>query len=465
MNFNNLVKLTRFWFLIAISYLRRFKFWVLSAIVLIALISFAQIKFHLFFQNNILREGFIGTFQEQDLPIQVTSFISQSLVGEDSSGRIKPNLVSGWDTNNDATEFRFKLKDGLKWSDGAPIKSSDIAFDIPNTNVSYPDEKIIQFNLKEPYSPLPSLLQKPIFKKGSLIGIGPYRVSKIEKSRVFITKIILESSDEGFPKLYIRFYPNEKVAVTGFNLGEVDALFGLSNPKGMDSNPLIKLVQRVDYLKIATILYNTKDPNLLSNRSIRQALSFQAPKVSEEEVANNPYPPSSWAYNSDSKKYLSNPDEAKLALDRAKTAMSQDKLKDELVLTAAPNLEEVGKVLISSWKDLGFDVKIRVEPGIPQNFQALLITQSIPSDPDQYSLWHATQTGTNLSKLDSKRIDKDLEDGRKAISEPDRKAKYFDFQKALLEESPATFLYFPKYNVVYLKKVELMLNKILNLQI
>jgi len=58
-----------------------------------------------------------------------------------------------------------------------------------------------------------------------------------------------------------------------------------------------------------------------------------------------------------------------------------------------------------------------------------------------------------------------LEDGRKIINEDDRKVKYFDFQKALLEEAPAIFLYFPKYSIVYLKKSETLLNKVLNLQI
>jgi len=148
-------------------------------------------------------------------------------------------------------------------------------------------------------------------------------------------------------------------------------------------------------------------------------------------------------------------------LQRAKTALSDDQLHSELILTATPNLEEVGKVVASAWKTLGFDSKLRVESGIPQNFQALLITQSIPVDPDQYFLWHATQTKTNLAGYNSKRVDKDLEDGRKIISEDDRKAKYFDFQKTLLEDAPAAFLYFPKYNTTYLKKAEPLLNKVL----
>jgi len=115
---------------------------------------------------------------------------------------------------------------------------------------------------------------------------------------------------------------------------------------------------------------------------------------------------------------------------------------------------------------LGVNAVLRVESGIPQKFQALLITQEIPADPDQYFLWHESQKETNLTKYQQKRIDKDLEDarGKDGLKEDFRKEKYFDFQKVLLEDAPATFIYFPKYNVFYLSKAENKLNQILPLQ-
>lgn len=439
--------------LIAWYYLKRNKGKILGftfvAIILIAI----QLRFHFFSSPASIRIGLIGTYQEHDLPEELTKLISNGL----------PDLVTGWEVNNDATEFKFKLKDNLRWADNTLVKASDLELGIPNTEISYPDDKTIQFKLKEPYSPLPSLLTKPIFKKGTLLGTGPYRITKIEKSRIFITKITLHGNDPKLPVVYVRFYPSENVAVTGFSLGEAQVLLGLSSPKSINSNPLIGVKQTTDYSKIVTVLFQTQDP-LLKNRSLRQALAYQTPEIKDEETANNPYPPNSWAYNSDSKKYLSNPEEAEAALERAKSNLPDDKLHSELILTTTPNLEETGKIIAAAWKDLGFDAKLRVESGIPQNFQALLITQSIPADPDQYFLWHVTQTKTNLAKYDSKRVDKDLEDGRKLITKEERKAKYFDFQKTLLEDAPAVFLYFPKYNIIYLKKIEPLLNKVLNIQ-
>lgn len=436
--------------------------WFVGGVIVLSFFTFLQIKFQFLHSENILRIGFVGTYQEHDLPDDVTGFISTGLVKADNQGRIKPNLVTGWEVNNDATEFKFRLKDNLRWIDKTAVKASDLDFNIPNTSISYPDERTIQFNLKESYSPLPSLLIKPVFKKGTLLGIGPYKLTKIEKSRIFITKITLQEENLRLPVIQIRFYPNEKVAAVGLSLGEVQALLGLTNLKAIPKNLLVAVKQTTDYSKIVTILYQTTDA-LLGNRSLRQALSYMAPKIAGEEEADNPYPPKFWAYNGDSKKYLSNPKEAQSALERAESSLSEDQLRSELILTTTPNLEDVGKQIVKAWKKLGLDAKLRVESGIPQNFQALLTTQSIPADPDQYFLWHATQTKTNLTKYDSKRVDKDLEDGRKIITEDERKAKYFDFQKTLLEDAPATFLYFPKTNIVYLKKVGPLLDKILSL--
>lgn len=452
----------RLWLKILVEVLRRYRLALFLSLLVLILISFAQIKFKVFSDSNYISVGLIGTYQEHDIPIEVTRLISDPLVEADQQGRMKGKIVTGWETNNDATQFKFKLKDDLKWIDNSSIQSQDLEFAIPNLDISFPDNKTVQFNLKQSFSPLPSLLTKPLIKKGSKIGTGPYRIAKIEKSRIFITKIELESKNLELPRILIRFYPNEKVAISGFNLGEVQVLLGLTNPKTFINNPQVILKQKTDYSKIVSILLQTDDL-LFSNRSLRQALAFTTPEIDNEETANNPYPHNLWAYNPDAKKYLANLEEGKSALERAQSQLTKEKLSSEIVLTTTPNLEEIGNKIMNSWKKLGLNIKLRVESGIPQNFQALLITQSIPQDPDQYYLWHTTQTKTNLTGYDSKRADKDLEDGRKIIIEEDRKEKYFDFQKTLLEDAPAIFLYFPKYNIVYLKKSEKLLNKILYL--
>lgn len=460
----NIFSFLRLGYLISLKYSQRHYLKVLFGIVIVIFLAIVQNKISLLYLNsNILSEGLIGTYQEHDLPQEIMNLLSESLVKPDNHGRMTANLASDWQVNNDATIFTFKLKNDLYWTDGTKIKSSDLDFPIPNVEVRYPDDETIEFKLKEAYSPFPSLLTKPIVKRGTLIGIGPYKISKIEKSRIFITKIVLEPTQGDLPHMVIRLYPNEKTAWVGFALGEVQSLFGVNQTALKSEYPLARIKQEVDYSKIVTVLYDTADP-VLANRSLRQALSYSAPKIEDEVHALSPIVPFSWAYLPEVKSYLSNNESAKSALERAKTTSNEDDLKKELVLTTIPQLEDVGRKIVAAWRNLGINAVLRTESGIPQKFQALLIVQSIPVDPDQYFLWHKTQTKTNITKYDKARVDKDLEDGRKLIKESDRKEKYADFQKILSEDAPATFLYFPKYNIIYLEKVSDKLEKVFLLQ-
>lgn len=42
--------------------------------------------------------------------------------------KVAPNLAESWEVNKDASEYTFKLREGLKWSDGKPWTADDILF-------------------------------------------------------------------------------------------------------------------------------------------------------------------------------------------------------------------------------------------------------------------------------------------------------------------------------------------------
>ena len=44
------------------------------------------------------------------------------------TGKLIPNLAESFEANEDATEFTFRLREGLKWSDGKPYTADDIMF-------------------------------------------------------------------------------------------------------------------------------------------------------------------------------------------------------------------------------------------------------------------------------------------------------------------------------------------------
>ncbi|MFH0936812.1 MAG: ABC transporter substrate-binding protein [Candidatus Daviesbacteria bacterium] len=437
------------------------KYFLLAGTALIALIllwCFTPFKSN----SSSISEGIIGVYNLNNLPSSVTNLLSEPLVSLDSSGKSQPKLASEWQVNSDATIYTFKLRANLVWSDQSPIKSSDIKFNLPDVEVTYPDDQTISFKLTDSFSPFPTFLTYPVFKGNSLIGAGKYKILSTQKDRETVIKVTLvptEKENKDLPKITIRFYPDEKTAKTAFNLGEIDSLLGANEERDLINQPGIKEKKIATFNRIVAIFYNVKDP-ILSDKNLRRALGFAAPEVSGETLAKTSLPCSSWAFNDEVKDYLGDIKTAKTYLDKVELGK-----ESKIALTTTSNFSSLGEKIIQAWKELGIIAVLRIESGIPQNFQALLIQQNIPADPDQYTLWHSTQDKTNISKYSSARVDKDLEDGRKTSDLEKRKEQYVDFQRVLLDDAPATFLYFPKYNVIYREKVENNLNKVLPLQI
>lgn len=412
--------------------------------------------------KNSISEGVVGIYTESNLPDIVTNLLSESLVSLDKSGKPQPKLAESWSIDEKATVYTFKLRKDMKWNDGTELRSYDLEFNLPDVEISYPDSKTVIFKLADSFTPFPTLLTDPVFKNKSLVGAGKYKIAQREFSQSLITKLVLIPAlkkDGSLPVIIVRFYPDEKIAKTAFELGEVESLVGVFEEKGLAGQPTIGIKKITNFNKIVAIFYNTKDA-ILSDKNMRRALGFASPKFNGEELARTPIPSTSWVFNDKLRDYTGDQEAAKTSLGKVATGSSST-----INLTTIPALSQIGEKVIQSWKRVGISATLKVESGVPQNFQALLIPQSIPSDPDQYALWHSTQEITNLSRYSSPRVDKDLEDGRKTKELEIRKEKYLDFQKVLLEDAPATFLYFPKTQVIYRLKSEAILNKVLPLQI
>lgn len=449
----------RFIFLYLVSVIKRYRLKTLILLFLsLAIFLGARLVISLYNKQS-LSEGLVGTFTETDLPVVVTQLLSQPLISLDKTGSPSANLVRDIISNDEATIYTLKLKDNLTWSDGSPLRAQDISLSVTDAIISTPDEKTIHFKLTDSYGPFLTLLSKPVLKKGSNLGIGPYQVSKISKDIVFIKKLTLVPlANHSLPNLTIQFFPNEKIAKDALKLGLVQAILGINEPEDLKVDKPFSLLSKQNYQTLITIFYNTQDP-ILSDENLRLALSYLSPSIPNEIEAKTSIPPNSWAFNSQVKDYLDNPQAAQTSLDKVKNLGTQP-----ITLTVTSSLRGVGEKVIEAWNKGGVKSVLRVESGIPQNFQALLISQKIPSDPDQYSLWHKLGQ-TNISKYSNPRIDKDLEDGRKLKNIDQRIPKYQDFQKILLDRAPATFLYFSKYNVLYLKKKEALLKQVLDIQL
>jgi peptide/nickel transport system substrate-binding protein len=59
-----------------------------------------------------------------------SSMIWEYLVGVDDEYRPTPHLATKWSSNPNATEWRFELRPDVKWQDGKPLTSKDVAWTI-----------------------------------------------------------------------------------------------------------------------------------------------------------------------------------------------------------------------------------------------------------------------------------------------------------------------------------------------
>jgi peptide/nickel transport system substrate-binding protein len=168
-------------------------------------------------------------------------------------------------------------------------------------------------------------------------------------------------------------------------------------------------------------------------------LTYATPKKTNYLRVISPISKNSWAYNPQVKPYEYSQQAAVAILDRLTEANANFHL--EIELTTTPGHATLGQSIIDSWEALGISAKLKIVSFPDTNdYQILLIGQQIPKDPDQYALWHSTQS-TNITKYQNPKIDKLLEDGRQEADPEKRKLIYQDFQRFLVEDSPVAFLH------------------------
>ncbi|HLE48651.1 MAG TPA: ABC transporter substrate-binding protein [Patescibacteria group bacterium] len=385
--------------------------------------------------------GYVGRYTIDTLPHNITKDFTSGLVEVTLVGNLTTGIAKSWKTDDGGKTWVFDLKDDLTWHDGKPLTSKDLQFAIEDVEFDIVDDHKIAFTLKKPYIPFPVLLNKPIYKKG-LIGIGDWVVKRSYFRYDLLERLILKN--DGQTKI-IKFYPTEEEARLAYKLGEINKLIGISKPDDFKEYKNTKITENVVKNRVITVFFNINDA-YLSNKNFRLALNYSIDKNKTGKRAISPINPDSRYFNPQVKSY-------DYDLERAKELLknSDVKLPDDykLRLVSTPGLLEIADEISKAWNELGIKTEVLVTSVIPEDYNAFLTIFDIPDDPDQYSLWHSTQEGTNITHYKNLRIDKLLEDGRVETDLNERQKIYLDFQRFLVEDSPAIFLIHPKsYDII-----------------
>lgn len=113
--------------------------------------------------------------------VQATSLVLEPLAGYDENGKLFPRLVQDIPTvanggiSEDLKSITWKLKPGLKWSDGSPVTAKDVVFTAnycmdPKVGCA----QLFHFGSIETVEALDTLIVKIVFKEPMPVPYGPF---------------------------------------------------------------------------------------------------------------------------------------------------------------------------------------------------------------------------------------------------------------------------------------------------
>ncbi len=442
---------------------KRLIFWLLRAYIkrwgkIIALVLLIAVVFLLlvFLNRRFIKTlipvtntetiGVAGDFPEDDfpnnLPEEVLTKTSRGLTKVLPNGQVAPDIAKKWEIRDDGKTYIFYLNEGLEFTNGKKLDSGVVNYNFNDAKIEKPAKSVIIFKLKDKYSPfLVTVANRKVFDK-NLTGVSSYKIKDIKTKDGFVKSIELLSKEDK-KKIIYYFYPTQAALKDAYVLGDVEKIIDINNLNynekiNFDNFKNTQVSKQINKNKIATVFLNNSDP-VLSDKKVRKALAYSLPdKFLEGERAHSPYRKDHWAHSAN-ELYKYDLEAAKKQLEDS-DASSGAKIKIKLK-TLRP-YRMVAEDLAKSWGKIGIKTEVEVVDGIPQDYQAFLGELPVLKDPDQYTLWHTGQP-SNITNYKSLRIDKLLEDGRRTSDIKERKLIYADFQKYLMDDVPAIFLYFP----------------------
>lgn len=252
-------------------------------------------------------------------PDQVIGDLFEGLVADDAEGRPIPGQAESWTISPDGLVYTFHLRDGLRWSDGAPLSADDFVFafrrlldpataadfaylqfpiknaeaiatgkseDIAALGVSAPDSRtlVIKLERRTPYF-LDALLQPGAYplprhvmtalgaqwvKPEHIVGNGPYKL--VEAGPELIRAVRNETyHDATSVRITSVVYQvlDEEAALSAFDEGRVDIATRYAARGGYQR----KILHRTPALGLWYLAVNPSSGRL-GRPEIRQALSM-----------------------------------------------------------------------------------------------------------------------------------------------------------------------------------------------
>ncbi|MGG5819904.1 ABC transporter substrate-binding protein [Falsiroseomonas sp. HW251] len=372
--------------------------------------------------NRVLRFVPEGNLNNPD-PVWTTTTVARNhalmiwdmLFALDSSYTPRPQMVEAWETSDDRLTWRFRLRDGLVFHDGVPVRGVDCIASIQRwgrrrplgqtlldrtEEMSSPDDRSIVIRLKRPYGlmletlgdycfVMPERIARtdPFTQINEYVGSGPYRFPRDQwvsgsqavylrneayRPRTEAPDFVSGGKVVNFDRVEWRIMPDSATAVAALGNNEVD---WIQQPQA----DLLPLMRRNRQIRIAVndrigvtgmvALNHTQPP--FNNQKLRQALLpalnqldfVTAALGSETELYRVPvgtFTPGMPMANDEALEILTGPRD----LDRARRMVAESGYANERVVLMAPTdypaTLAIAQVANDLFKKLGLNVDFQV---------------------------------------------------------------------------------------------------------
>jgi peptide/nickel transport system substrate-binding protein len=307
------------------------------------------------------------------------------------------------------------------------------------------------------------------------VGTGPYRFKEM-KSGEKIVVVANPSYFKGRPnvsRIVYRIIPSQATIFLELKAQGVDVtgLTALQYKRQTEYPAFDKAYNKFRYpgSGYTYLGFNLKDPRF-ADRRVRLAFAHA---INKQELldgvvlglgreATGPFRPGTWADNPKVQAVPYDPKKAAALLAEAGWTRRNDGgllVKDGKpftfeLLTNQGNDErkKIAEIVQASLRDLGVGVDIRIlewaallkEHVKKRNFDAMVLGWGTGADPDQFVVWHSSQSGPDdLNHISYKNpeVDALLESGRSSCVQADRARFYHRLHEVLAEDQPLVFLY------------------------
>lgn len=386
---------------------------------------------------------------------QVRKYLYTPIVYLDRNLQPIPGVAKSWTISPDGLTYRFELNEKATFSDGTPVRASDIVFTLrkiadPTSEAPQVAGYFEELDLTRTRAitdhavtvvfrqPLASQLMhfadvfvipEQTYSKGDFnrdfndraVGSGPYRVVKRDPGK----EIVLERrADYWREKPHIqtvvfKVISDHGTAWNALKLGQIDeTLISSDNWRREHTNPALTRIiafQRFYPFDYNFIAWNNRHP-LLANKRIRRALSMCVPTESiirdlyhgTARAISGPFTPEEYAFNPSVPLIGFDPAEAKRILaeegwldhdgDGVLEKGGKKFALEMLTISGSASTTQFAQAVQAEMKKIGVQLEILAVDAAASmqqiragNYDAAYLSWNLDADPDPHSMFHSSQ--------------------------------------------------------------------------